>query len=430
VASAAELVLARAAARLSRPDEAIAWYRRVAAAKPRVPGLGPQQLRDLPEEAAYLAAWLHYDAGRYARAAELLGRYARAHPQSKRALDARWFRAWSFYRAGRSGEARRALASLSQGPLGPQALYWQARLARDPRRQAELYRATAGAPEGDWYSLLAAARLQALGEDPPPFPAPVPPRPLPEGPADARAGASLALAEALLGAGLREEALAEVRALSQGPLARARAAVLAQLATFAGDPEIPFRMARDHLLPTARALRWGHPQAYPEALRRAAAGFGVDPWLLLAAMRRESGFRVDARSGAAAEGLLQLIPPTAERLATLLGVPQGLSRRLREPEVSISFGAHYLGLLAARFGDGPLLLAAYNAGPAAAASWARARAGLPLDEWVEDIPYRETRQYVRLVMADRALYRRLHGEGPAPLDPGQKVQAPPPGVGF
>jgi soluble lytic murein transglycosylase len=269
-----------------------------------------------------------------------------------------------------------------------------------------------------------------MGEPPPPLPAPAPSRPLPAEAPDKAAGRGLERAMALLGAGLREEAMAELSALASGPAARSRAPVLALTAAFAGDYEVPFRMARDHLAPTARALRWAYPEPFPEVLRPSAAGAAVDEWLLLAVMRRESSFRLDARSGAAAEGLLQLIPPTAERLATVLGVPLDLADRLGEPAVSIGMGAYYLGLLQARFPDPPVLLAAYNAGPQAAAAWATAWAGLPLDEWVEAIPYRETRQYVRGVAADWARYRALHGAGPPPLDPAAPVRAPAPGVAF
>ena len=76
------------------------------------------------------------------------------------------------------------------------------------------------------------------------------------------------------------------------------------------------------------------------------------------------------------------------------------------------------------------MLAAYNAGPTAAATWSRARSGLPLDEWVEEIPYRETRPYVRGVLADWARYRSLDGEPPPPLDPAAPVDPPAPGVAF
>ena len=114
----------------------------------------------------------------------------------------------------------------------------------------------------------------------------------------------------------------------------------------------------------------------------------------------------------------------------MLGLPAGLGARLGEPEVNITLGSHYLGLLLARFGDPALAVAAYNAGPAAAAEWARARAGMPLDAWVESIPYRETRGYVRIVLTDWDVYRALAGEPPAPVDPGRSVTAPEGGVAF
>jgi soluble lytic murein transglycosylase len=160
------------------------------------------------------------------------------------------------------------------------------------------------------------------------------------------------------------------------------------------------------------------------------AAFGVDPSLLLAVMRRESSFRPAVRSGAGAEGLLQLRPQTALRLAQVLGAPAALSTRLDVPEVNVSFGAHYLGLLLSRFRDPAVALAAYNAGPRPAAAWAEERAGMPLDAWVESVPYRETRAYLKIVLADWDLYRALAGEGPAPLDPARKTPAPEPGVAF
>jgi soluble lytic murein transglycosylase len=147
-------------------------------------------------------------------------------------------------------------------------------------------------------------------------------------------------------------------------------------------------------------------------------------------MRRESSFRPDARSAAGAEGLMQLRPATAERLAALLGIPAGVGTRLREPDAAIPLGAHYLGLLLARFGEAPLAIAAYNAGPAPVAEWAVARRGMPLDAWVESIPYRETRQYVKVVIAGWDAYRALGGLPPVPLDPDHPVLPPAPGVAF
>jgi peptidoglycan lytic transglycosylase len=424
----ARWVLARAAARADRLDEASRRYAEVAALSAPVVGLPEWRQRDLADEAGFLAAWLYYDAGDYRRATPALDAFARTHPRSHRAADALWFAAWSRYRLGHRADAAKAFARLDRGPLGDAAAYWRGRLERNPTRQEVLYR-TALARGGDgWYGLLARARLASLGA--PAERAVRPPvRPLPES-ADPAASERLSVAVELLELGLEDEALAELRELSRSAPIRAAAALVAQLAAFTGDAELPFRMARDHLAPTRRTLRWGHPEALPSVLPERARAFGLEPTLLLAVMRRESSFRREARSGAGAEGLLQLRPVTAERLAALLGVPPGVGTRLAEPDVSVAAGAHYLALLAERFQEPAIALAAYNAGPRAAAEWARARAGMPLDAWVESIPYKETRQYVKAVLADWDVYRGLAGGPAAPIDPLRPIVAPKAGVAF
>jgi soluble lytic murein transglycosylase len=279
-----------------------------------------------------------------------------------------------------------------------------------------------------WYALLSRRRLAALGEAVPRL-RPAPARPLPEV-LDAWAAGRLSVAVELLGLGLRDEAIAELRNLARNPRVRAAAPLVAQLAAFAGDFETPFRLARDHMPLTRRTQRWLYPEPLPEVLGPAARRFNVDPALVLSVMRRESGFRADARSVAGAEGLLQLRPATAERLAALLGIPAGVGARLRDPETAIPLGAHYLGLLVERFGEPALAIAAYNAGPAPVAGWATARSGMALDAWIESIPYRETRQYVKVVLAEWDTYRAIAGEPAPALDPDRPVAPAPTGVAF
>jgi soluble lytic murein transglycosylase len=269
--------------------------------------------------------------------------------------------------------------------------------------------------------------LRALGIAAPGIPVPDPrPLPSPSGPAADR----LAGVAALLTLGLRDAALAELDQLARSRAIRPVASLAAQLAAFAGDAELPFRLARDYLLPTRRALRWAHPAPYrPDALARARA-LGVDPSLLLAVMRRESGFSASIRSFAAAEGLLQLVGPTADRLAAVLGLDPGAPARLSDPEVNVTMGAWYLSLLASRFGDPVVAVAAYNAGPSSVTGWMEAATGTPLDLFVEQIPFRETRQYVKVVLADWAVYRDLAGEPPPPIDPEHRMAQPAMGIAF
>ena len=423
-----QLVLARAAARAGRLEEASRRYRTLSTSKVEIAGVAPAQSRGIIEDAAFLAAWLYYDAGAYAKAAQLLRAYARAQPRSRRGEDARWFEAWSLYRLGKRDDARRALSRLANGALEPAALYWQARLAPGRDAQRTLYhRVLRKAPAGSWYALLAAGRLEAMGERPPALAA-VAPAPLPDG--EGAVHGALARAAKLLGAGLAAEAMGELRAAAGSREGRSSAALLAQLAEQAGDAELPFRMARDHLAATRRAQRWLYPRPFRDLMALGGAEAPADRYLYLAVMRRESAFRPDARSGAGAVGLVQLIPPTAERLAVVHGVPPGRVRRLELPEVSVPLGAAYLGLLMERFGDPAVVLAAYNAGPPAVAKWAQNRAGLPLDEWAEDIPFRETRRYVKNVTADYVLYRALWEGSPLALDGSRRIPAPREGVDF
>ena len=423
----ARWVLARAEARDGRLDEASRRYAEVAASGAPIAGLPAWRQRDVGDESAFLSAWLWYDAGQFAHAAETLAAFARQHPSSRRAEDALWFAAWSRYRLGDGPQAAQAFARLAHGPLVDAATYWQGRLARGARQRA-LYRAAAAVGGDGWYGLLARARLAALGERAPRPPVP-PARPLPEAP-EARASVRLSVAVEVLALGLEDLGLDELRDLARSARARPAAPLVAQLAAFAGDPELPFRMARDHLGPTRRSLRWAHPSPRPEVLAAGSRAFGIDPSLVLAVMRRESSFRPGVRSGAGAEGLMQLRPATAERLAALLGVPGGVGARLGDPGVSLELGAHYLGLLVARFGSPAVGVAAYNAGPRFAAEWARERAGMPLDAWVESIPFRETRLYVKIVLADWDVYRGLAGEDTAPIEPDRSVEPPADGVAF
>jgi soluble lytic murein transglycosylase len=428
--AAARYVLARATARQGRLDEAIGWYRRVAAERPVVPGLGAAQQADLPDDAAFLVAWLPYDAGRFAESVAPLRRFARDHPNARRAPDARWFSAWALLRAGDVSGARAAFRSLSTketGSLRAAALYWQGRIQPSAEEAAPHYRgAIVEAPAG-WYALLSAARLAASGEPLPTLP-PLPPTPPPEPPRDPRVAASLDQVVDLAGAGLRAESAALLQRLSRSPDARGRASLLAEVGAFVGDPEVPYRMARDHLPPGIRAERWAYPDAHASVLEPAARALGVDPALALAVMRRESAFVSGARSGAAAEGVLQLRAETAHRLLAILGVSGAPD--LADPAENLRLGIAYLALLTDRFQNPAAVLAAYNAGPAAAAGWTPPGSGVPLDEWVEDVAYRETRQYVRGVMADWARYRRLRGEAPLAVVPTGPVPPPGPGVAF
>ena len=418
----ARWLLARAASRAGRTEEAAARYASVAEGQALVPGLGERRSRDLADESAYLSAWLWYDAGQFGRAVTRLDAFVRAHPASPRAADARWFAAWASFRAGDRRAAQARLERLEGGPFADAALYWHGRLSGSRER---LRRAAIAGGDG-WYGWLARRRLAQLRAPAPPWPA----IDLPDRAGPGLSGpAPLGEAVALLSFGWREAALQELESKAQRGAERATVLDICRLATFAGEPALALRVARDLLGQARRSERWLYPAPYEELLPAVARAAGLDAALLLAVVRRESSFRPEARSLAGALGLGQLLPSTADRLGTVTGLSAAPTARLGDPATNLPLAALYLGLLRDRFGNDAAALAAYNAGPAAPAAWTGARAATPIDEWVENVPYKETRTYVKSVLAAREVYRRLEGLPPL-LDPAALVSAPAAGVAF
>jgi soluble lytic murein transglycosylase len=425
----AQVILARIASREHRLRDAIAAWRAVAGNPAAIPGAPAQWQSTLRDDAEFLAAWLPFDAGDLQAAATGLGELASARPSSRRADDARWFAAWALVRMGATAKADAALRKLDAGEAAPRVRYWRARIAEDPSQSEALLRSVVTVDSLGYYGILACARLRARGiECPqPPLGDGRPPPDLDSVPDAPR----LRLAAQLAAAGLRDEAIAELAEAAGTNGARKSAQLTAELASFLGDPGLPFRVARDVIGLSRRTLVWSFPDAWPHLVLPAARAARVDPALLRAVMRRESGFRSKVRSPAGAVGLLQIIPSTAARLAALLALPEPLDEQLEDPRVNIALGAGYLSLLLERFGEPLAAVAAYNAGPDAVLRWNRDRSGLPLDAWVESIPYRETRQYVRAVVENWAGARAAAGEPPPPIDPDRTVPAPAAtGVGF
>ncbi len=161
-----------------------------------------------------------------------------------------------------------------------------------------------------------------------------------------------------------------------------------------------FRVGQRALVPEGRL---DYPPAYPSEVLRAAAAESVSAGILWAIMRQESAYDRQARSKAGALGLLQLMPATASQLAGR-SVPED---SLRDAGLNVRLGARYVRALFAEFGDARAVLASYNAGEEAVRRWSGAGAAID-DEWVERIPYRETRDYVKQVYANWRRYETLY----------------------
>ena len=156
------------------------------------------------------------------------------------------------------------------------------------------------------------------------------------------------------------------------------------------------------------------PLAYEHLYRQAATRTGVALPLLMGLSRQESLFRSDARSSAGARGLMQLMPSTAREVAKRLGKSQPSTSDLYQPTLNIELGSTYLAdRLADLNGNRALAAAAYNGGPHNLKKWLNAYGNQPLDLFIESIRFRETREYVKLVLSFSAVYAwKLGSEAP------------------
>jgi soluble lytic murein transglycosylase len=383
-AEEALLALANEYQKDARDEEAAPYWRRLLAENPD---------GKYVERACWRAAWADYRAGRYEAAAQVLERTARLRPPSTATPG-------FLYWAGRSR------AALGQNDRARQLL------EETVQRYKNVYH---GLRARDVLSRLppapAAAPPQILVAGPSPEPEPgVPER-------QATRVRQLLLIDRL------DEAQAELQALpfsrrGQATIAwidwrrgRLRPAITAMKRAF---PEW-IGEAGDRLPPDVWRILY--PLRFDDTLRAKAAEEALDPSLVAALILQESTFDEGALSRAGARGLMQVIPATGRNLARDLRVPYRKAA-LHDPGTSLDFGTRYLRQMSDRFGGQvERVLAAYNAGPHRVDAWTGARPGMPAEEFIESIPFSETRYYVMIVLANREQYRRLYALDKTPTVP-------------
>jgi peptidoglycan lytic transglycosylase len=422
----------------------------------------PQAGRPAPSPKTFWAASkIQLLRGNRIEAARLL---ERAEPARRRGILAG-------YLAFRNRKLRRGVRILAplvgRRRIGRAARYWLARTRLAQGRRAVGYRMLrnlAVATPLDWYAVLARARLRQLTGHAGPTVRPVEPLPLRRSPhLDSLVAAlrghrpvhpRLAQVMNLLRWGLWERGLAELRVVARDHLLAAggrRGRLLRPISrweAFGGVRHLAKpRRSRGIQLPAAGASRGsvqglsrvlyrafrrlgdpymanrfvrrdaGRPRLsvqtpYAPLVRTHAQTASLQPGWVWAVMTVESAYCAEVVSHAGALGLLQIMPLTGRRIAQALGVRSFRLDQLFEPAVNIRFGAWYLGQLVRKFG-GQLALAAaaYNGGPHNVEQWLRARAATAeLDEFVEEIPMRETRLYVKKVVGLAARYAVGLGE--------------------
>jgi soluble lytic murein transglycosylase len=407
---------ARALSRADKDDDAIGWYHKVVAAYPHTAWA---------QEAQFLSGWLEFNRAHYREAiAPLEGSLAR-FPRGKWSDDSLWFLGMSHFFLGELPAARDQLEALAKrrGALeGGKGEYWLGRVAQkqgDTAAATARFRETVTKYPFSWYALLAHGRLAELG---------VPVGPFGDADAAAARGPKLAAdvdeslatddlirrADELIAAGLGVDAGLELARGEQPFLHRhdkAKAfALLVDRYVKAGNFNRPWMLAVSYSgdaldgPPVADARRWWE-QAYPRAYyglvtKYQALGDNPDDYLY-SIMRKESGFDPHDLSYADAQGLLQMIPPTTERVARTLGIAYDPGK-LYEPE----YIGHLLGKFKAQI---PIGAGSFNSGPRPVMKWLDQYGGRDIDELVELVPYTQTREYMKKVTENFARYRYLYG---------------------
>ncbi|MCB0361562.1 MAG: transglycosylase SLT domain-containing protein [Bdellovibrionales bacterium] len=163
---------------------------------------------------------------------------------------------------------------------------------------------------------------------------------------------------------------------------------------------------------------WEHayPQAFSSLVNKYSTDFNVPKEFIWGIMRSESSFRQEVVSPVGAKGLMQIMPNTAAQVARLMGDLSFNERFLIKPEVNIRIGTRYLQRLLSKFeGSVPLAAAGYNAGPHRVESWLASFGKLEMDEFIEHIPFIETRNYVKKVVRTYGIYENLYNNATTQL---------------
>ncbi|MCL4523642.1 MAG: transglycosylase SLT domain-containing protein [Acidobacteria bacterium] len=380
------------------------------------------------EAALFLAGnyfWVNLDR---ARAAEFYRRSMEALPGGKNGLVAHWRVAWTSYLERRPQAATQMeehLRRFAGSPFSTDALYWLGRSAErsgNPSLARTFYAKLVERFPQTYFGLQGRERLRTLGPGPSTasdvvnlFPS-LPALPNPDEPIPAAATERWERGKALRSIAFDASAELEFRAahaLTGSPKLLLEAA---KSALDAGRYMPAVATARQ-AYPQLEARRWQDvpaevwklvfPFAYGDHIYKYSNKNEIDPMLVAGLIRQETIFQSDAVSNKGAVGLMQVLPKTGRQLARKEKV--GYARaRLFAPEYNLRLGTVYFSDLIKKMGSIEAALASYNAGDDRVAAWKAERAFDEPAEFVESMPFTETREYVQIVLRNAEIYRRLY----------------------
>ncbi len=386
------------------------------------------------EQTLISAANLHLVHHEYDQALDAFREVEQRFPNGARASFVHWKAAWLTLRQGRNEEAKKAFEEqITLYPSGgetPAALYWRARLAEEDNQFAmarAFYQKLSDRYRNFYYAELARQRMKhlpaagdaaadyALLDRVPPLDSDVKVTET-EPPSDEL---HVQKAELLGNGGLVDFAIRELQAAtavdggSWGPAETARLYVETghyDRAIEVMKHSTPNYFALD--IPDLPRTYWEalFPKAYWSDLKRNAAANGLDPYLVASLIRQESEFNPNAVSRANAVGLMQLLPKTGKVVARQVKLKRYSASQLYTPAVNLQLGTKYFRGMVDKFGGSfEYALAAYNAGSDRVEEWLGQGKYRDPQEFVESIPFTETREYVQAILRNASVYKQLYG---------------------
>lgn len=352
---------------------------------------------------------------------QLVSEIVKIDPNQDPALQHFWDKAWGTYLHGDLNGAKPMFRFIADTYTSPnvkrQSEYWYARTVERLGQKEEastIYRQLASAPYEDVYALNAIAHgAPRLTPETNPLKMN---RPDWRDIAEKTMPGELRLAYELTALDDMRDAQLEIRRHARFSNQRYADALMADLYNAAGNTDLLYRTIRRAFPQLATVeqdavppyfVKMYYPVRYQDAIRKDAKRFGVDPYLVMALILQESSYRPNARSTVGATGLMQLMPATGKELTQKLH-GRFHSANLENPETNIELGTYHLQHMIQIFGGQvQLAVASYNAGQGNVLKWRRAAPSKPMDEFLESIPFPETRNYVKRVTLLRSSYERI-----------------------
>jgi soluble lytic murein transglycosylase len=418
---------ARSLWNVDRDAEALRWFRRVWTEFPN---------HSFADDSVLYAARIRAGNGKSAKSRTLLDFQVRTFPRGDMLGDAHWY---LFARKYKAGRYKRALAYAKRvDGAGENSIYTRGRMGyfsgrshenrREKKKAVTAFEAVLDRAPMSYYALLSLGRIRHL--DPAAYKRVVgrlsereaQATPWVVEPADLVEDPFFVRGVALLRLGLQAEAQREFDRLRSRRSGDVRVLwTLAVLFDRAGAYPLSHNIPRRQIEGFGQAWPVGqergryevaYPRPFLEEVSRWAKNRKIPEELVYAIMREESGFSPGIRSWAGARGLMQLMVPTAETMAKDDGMGKLVPDRLFEPDTNIRLGTKFLQKLLAGYDSHvAVTISGYNGGFGNVDRWLGARGKQPLDLWVEDIPFGQTRHYTKRVLTTMWIYRWLYGTG-------------------